>query len=214
MTKPVQRVMLGTFAFLTLLGIGVFVTRTSDFRPGASSRSEIGGPFVLTASDGTVVTDQTFRGHWMLVYFGYTHCPDICPTTLADLQAAVKHLGTDGRRVQVAMVTIDPRRDTPTVLRAYLTHFFPSGHPLQTDDAARLQAVADGFGARYDVTVAANGTEDVGHTAFVYAVDPEGRVVDTWPFGTDSSVVTHDLRILLRRVRGEASTSSREGSSS
>jgi protein SCO1/2 len=101
--------------------------------------------------------------------------------------------------VQIAMVTIDPARDTPAVLHAYLAHFFPAGHPLVTADQARLAAVAAGFGVQYDVTVDSSGEESVGHTALVYAVDRHGLIVDTWPFGVDSSVVTNDLRILLRR---------------
>ncbi len=139
-------------------------------------------------------------GQVLLVYFGYTSCPDICPTTLADLHHAIAGLPVADRgRVQMAMVTIDPARDTPAVLQAYLAHFFPSGHPLATTDQARLAAAAAAFGARYDVTVGTSGEESVGHSALVYAVDRHGQVVDAWPFGVDSSVVINDLRILLRR---------------
>lgn len=150
--------------------------------------------------DGQELPFSAAPGQVLLVYFGYTSCPDICPTTLADLHRSVAHLPTaDHGRVQVAMVTVDPARDTPSVLQAYLAHFFPAGHALVTGDQARLGAVAQAFGVQYDVTVSATGEESVGHSALVYAVDRHGLIVDAWPFGVDDSVVTNDLKILLRR---------------
>ena len=128
MTTPAQRLLLGTFAFLALCGLGIFVTLTSDLRPGAGSVGPIGGPFVLTASDGTTVTDRTFRGRWMLVYFGYTHCPDVCPTTLMAVAQALEKLGPLADRVQPIFVTIDPRRDTPAIVGEFTKAFDPENH--------------------------------------------------------------------------------------
>ena len=144
--------------------------------------------------------DFPFRakpGDLLLAYFGYTNCPDICPATLADLRISLKRLGAEATRVPVAMVTVDPRRDTAEVLSTYLRHFFKDSHALRTDDPAALQTVADAFGVQYEVQTDAQGKVDVGHTSLVFAIDDKGRVVDAWPTGMDNKIVTDDLRLLL-----------------
>jgi cytochrome oxidase Cu insertion factor (SCO1/SenC/PrrC family) len=83
----------------------------------------IGGPFRLTGADGQSVSDRDFRGQWLLVYFGYTHCPDICPTTLADISQTLDLLGADAAQVQPLFISIDPERDTPQVVGAYVKEF-------------------------------------------------------------------------------------------
>lgn len=150
-------------------------------------------------SGGTDLAFAAPQGGLLLVYFGYTACPDICPTTLSDLGVALRKLGREAQRVQVAMVTVDPERDTPSVLDGYVGHFIPQRHhALRTDDPARLATVADTFGAKYEVRKDADGTVEVGHSAFVYAVDDHGTVRVVWPFGTPPRAVTKDLRTLLR----------------
>lgn len=135
----------------------------------------------------------------LLVYFGYTACPDICPTTLSDLGVALRKLGKPADRVQVAMVTVDPERDTADVLDGYMGHFIPQGrHALRTDDGDRLAAVAEEFGAKYEVRTEPDGTVEVGHSALVYAIDDQGTVRVAWPFGTPARVVTKDVRALLK----------------
>lgn len=140
-------------------------------------------------------------GQLLLVYFGYTSCPDICPGTLAGLKLAIRRLGTDADKVTVAMATVDPERDTGPVLVDYLGRFFKQkpAQALRTDDPARLQTVADGFGVQYEVKKDPNGKVEVGHTALVFAVDDQGRIVDAWPFGMDDHAISDDLRILLNR---------------
>jgi cytochrome oxidase Cu insertion factor (SCO1/SenC/PrrC family) len=140
-------------------------------------------------------------GQLLLVYFGYTSCPDICPGTLAGVKLALRRLGTDADKVTFAMATVDPERDTGPVLVDYLGRFFKQkpAQALRTDDAAALQTVADGFGVQYEVQKNAAGKIEVGHTALVFAVDDQGRIVDAWPFGMDDHAITDDLRILLSR---------------
>ena len=161
-----------------------------------------GTPLPDVARDGA---PTTLRGQGrdgiLLVYFGYTRCPDVCPTTLADLRTALKPLSGDLRkRITVAMITIDPKRDTPAMLTHYLRSFIPDGIPLRTMDDAQLQKVAKDFAAAYKVTTNAAGETDVVHTAFVYAIGPDGRLIVQWPFGTTSDVINHDLRIALDAV--------------
>jgi protein SCO1/2 len=167
---------------------------------------QVGSLSLPNASNGN--QDFVFKapkGQIVLAYFGYTSCPDICPGTLAGLKLALRRLGKDTDKVTVAMATVDPERDTGPVLVDYLANFFKQkpAQALRTDDPTRLQTVADGFGVQYDVKKGADGKVEVGHTALVFAVDDQGRVVDAWPFGMDDHAITDDLRILLSR---EAST--------
>jgi protein SCO1 len=140
-------------------------------------------------------------GHLLLVYFGYTSCPDVCPTTLADVRSAIGDLSRrDAERVDLAMVTIDPARDSGDVLARYVRSFVPAAHALVTADDSRLRAAADAFGATYSVQPAADGGEpEVGHSAFLYAVDDTGTIVVTWSFGTPAADIAHDLDLLLGR---------------
>jgi protein SCO1/2 len=155
--------------------------------------SQGGQPFAMRGPDGGL----------LVVYFGYTSCPDVCPTTLADLRSALKRLGPErAGRVEVAMVTIDPARDTGDVLTGYVQGFVPGAHALRTDDDAALRSAASQFGAQYDVTVGKDGQEEVGHTGFLYAVDSTGHVPMQWSFGTRPPALADDLAKLLRRAAG------------
>jgi protein SCO1 len=137
----------------------------------------------------------------MLVYFGYTMCPDVCPTTLADLRLALGELDSGTRRrVKVTMVTVDPRRDTAEVLNSYLGHFFPGWQysSARTEDAAALRRVERPFGASHRIGKPdADGYYEVDHTAQLYAVDSAGTVVVEWPFGTPADDMASDLEQLL-----------------
>lgn len=156
----------------------------------------------LPAADGTEVGFAAPPGGVRLVYFGYTSCPDVCPTTLSDVKRAVASLPEAGRpKVSVDMVSIDPARDTAEKLTEYVTTFVPSGVAVRTDDDARLRAAARAFGADYEVTPGADGTPEVVHTAELYAVDDQGRVVLIWPFGTARDDLARDLRRLLAGER-------------
>jgi len=131
-----------------------------------------GAPFAFRAPAGGL----------LVVYFGYTNCPDVCPTTMADLKVALDDLGEDADRVAVAMVTVDPARDTP-VLADYIQSFFPGAHAIATDDQAALQSVAGPFGVSYEVRTAPDGETEVGHSSNLFAVDDAGRLVLTWSVG-------------------------------
>ena len=150
------------------------------------------------ARAGALIRLRAAPGGLLLVYFGYTFCPDVCPTTLADLRAALGGLSAEERRrVRVAMITVDPRRDTPKVFTRYLHSFFRQGLPLRTSDQRLLARVARAFGAAYQVGRRKDGTVEVVHTAFVYAVDHQGRVRVQWSYGTKPVLYRKDIRLLL-----------------
>lgn len=134
-----------------------------------------------------------------LVYFGYTSCPDVCPTTMSDISVALGDLPDDlADRVTVAMATVDPERDTGEVVAGYLDHFFDRSVALRTTDPDALARATDAFGVQWEVEEHAPGeTYDVAHSAVTYVVDDTGTVVVEWPFGFDSEAMTSDLRILL-----------------
>lgn len=138
-------------------------------------------------------------GELYLVYFGYTSCPDVCPTTMSDISVALEALPDDlAERVTVAMATVDPERDTGEVVAGYLDHFFDRSLALRTTDPDALARAADAFGVQWEVEEHAPGEAyDVAHSAVTYVVDDTGTVVVEWPFGFDSEAMTSDLRILL-----------------
>lgn len=143
---------------------------------------------------------QAPAGELWLIYFGYTSCPDICPTTMSDISVALADLpAEDAERVTVGMVTVDPDRDSAEVLSGYLGHFFDRSMALRTDDPDALNTAADAFGVRFEVADHEPGAKvyEVSHTGVTYVVDDTGTVVVEWPFGFDSLDMTADLRAIL-----------------
>jgi protein SCO1/2 len=130
----------------------------------------------------------------LVVYFGYTNCPDMCPTTMQDLTVALRRLD-DPSQVEVAMVTIDPSRDLE-VLDSYVKSFIPTAIALGTTDASALAAAAEPFGVNYLVEDTSDGVE-VAHTTSLYVVDDDGQLLLTWPFGVPSVDISADLKDLL-----------------
>ncbi len=136
-------------------------------------------------------------GGLLLVYFGYTNCPDVCPTTLANVRGARDDLGDDATRVDLAMVTVDPDRDAD-VLTEYVQGFVPGGHAIVSDDDGTLRQAAEAFGVSYQVSTAPNGDVEVAHTDHLFAVDDSGTLVITWPSGTARDALAADLESLLQ----------------
>jgi protein SCO1/2 len=153
--------------------------------------------FRLTDHNGRPRSLADFRGKVVAIFFGYTHCPDVCPTTLADFAAALKSLGPDAGRVQVLFVTVDPERDTPELLRQFVPAFYPSFLGLYTDPA-HLTALAQEFKVVYQKT-AIKGPDDylIDHSAGTYVYDIHGRLRLLIPYGSGPDAIAHDLRLLL-----------------
>jgi protein SCO1 len=154
--------------------------------------------FTLTGPDGKALSLSDFRGKLVVLYFGYTSCPDVCPTTMAALAQALRDLGAKAGGVQVLMVTVDPQRDPPDRLNSYVTAFDPSFIGL-SGTSEEIAATAKAFGIVYQVhpgSSAANYLVD--HTATATVIDKDGRVRLIWPYGTPPEELAADLAQLLR----------------
>lgn len=145
------------------------------------------------SSPGDETTFRADPGSLKAVYFGYTNCPDVCPTTMSDWAITLRRLPADvAAQVQTLMVTVDPDRDND-ILTGYVRSFVPDAEAAGTTDADLLSAAAEPFGVSYDVATAASGDIEVAHSGFLYLVDDQGRLVVTWPFGTDSVEMSADV---------------------
>ena len=142
-------------------------------------------------------TFSAAEGKLLVVYFGFTNCPDLCPTTLADLRNAFRRIPGSAEKVDVAMVTVDPDRDTPDILVPYLSSFVDDPIALRTTDVAVLEQVESAFLASSSIEREATGKVNVSHTAATYVVDSTGTVVVEWPFGIGADGMENDLRVLL-----------------
>jgi protein SCO1 len=136
------------------------------------------------------------QGGLLLVYFGYTHCPHECPTTMAAVNRSLAQLGDDADRISVAMVTVDPERDTD-VLADFVQSFVPGAHAIATDDVDLLRAFAERFGVAFDVVKSSGGDVEVSHSTYLFAVDDAGRLAVTWPFGTSVEDLVGDIEQVL-----------------
>lgn len=158
----------------------------------------VGGSFTLTAPNGTTVTDETYRGKWLLVFFGYTSCPDICPTTLSSIAAAIEELGPDAAKLQPIFITVDPERDTPEVMGKYAGAIDPRIVGL-TGSPQQIAAVAQGYGAYSARHKTEAGAEDyvVDHSTYIYIMDPQGKFVRGLDFDTPASLIADTLRKIM-----------------
>lgn len=142
--------------------------------PVTTGMAQIGGPFRLESHKGEVVTEQTLKGRPSAVFFGFTHCPEVCPTTLFDLTGLLQELGPDADKITPVLITVDPERDTKSVLAEYMQSFDPRILAL-TGSPADVDAAAKAFKVFYRKVPADNGSYTMDHSAVVYLMDREGR---------------------------------------
>jgi protein SCO1 len=168
----------------------------------ANSPVTIGGPFMLTSPEGTTVTDQTYRGKWLLVYFGFTSCPDSCPTALLEISAALEKLGLDADKVQPLFITVDPQRDTPAVMGIYTQSFDPRIVGL-TGTPQQIAAVAREYGVYYEPRKIGPGAEDyvMDHGTYLYLMDAEGKFVRGLEADTPGERIAEAVRGAMAKAR-------------
>jgi protein SCO1 len=182
-------------AVLALAGCG---EQQASFRATDVTGAQFARDFELIGHDGQPRTLADFRGQVVVVFFGFTHCPDVCPITLAELAAALGKLGDDAKRVQVLLVTVDPERDTPDVLGGYVTAFDKSFIGL-TGSAEQIAAVAREFKVIYQrVDGSRPDSYSMDHSAGTFVFDTEGRLRLYVSYGQGSEVFAHDIAQLLK----------------
>ena len=188
------------FAAVLVVAAGVLLGIVLTRGPHGASRTllanAIGGPFQLVDQNGKPFTDADLKGKWHLVFFGYTHCPDTCPTTLNDISLALAKLGPQAKSVGVVFVSVDPERDTPAVLKSYLQSFDApvvglSGTPQEVAQAAKDYRVY------YAKHPRADGGYDMDHSAVIYVMDPQGRFTATFTPDTPPDDMATRIQKLL-----------------
>jgi len=159
------------------------------------NREPVGGPFELTDQTGRARTERDFRGKLMLVYFGFTFCPDICPTDLQAIGLALDKLGKDGESVQPLFITVDPARDTAEHLAQYVPMFHPRLIGL-TGSAEAIRKAADAYKVYYAKIPLGKAADDytVDHTAFIYLMDRDGNYLGFFPPGTSADRMVEIIR--------------------
>jgi protein SCO1/2 len=179
MTARRSHILLVLSAFLAglVIFLGVFLYATGQFGSGrGGSASLIGGPFQLVDQDGKLTTEQDMKGKPFLMFFGFTHCPDVCPTALFEVSEVMRALGPDADRTGAMFVTVDPERDTPAVMKDYLASFDPHVRGLSGDSKA-IEAIQKAYRVYAKKVPTESGDYTMDHTALIYLMDKQGRFV-------------------------------------
>ena len=192
-------------SWLLVPALGAVLTACSENKPSFVSVDVTGADYArdisLTDHNGQPRTLKDFAGKIVVVFFGYTQCPDVCPTTMAELVEIRKALGADGARVQALFVTVDPERDTPEVLKAYMTNFDPSFLALRPSSPEQLAALAKDFKAYYKKVEGRTPTSyTMDHSAGSYVFDTKGKLRLFTRYGSGAAALAGDLRQLLKQA--------------
>lgn len=199
------RVIILVLGILSVTAVGattvyVFFSKRSgpQIEGTTTGAAQVGGPFRLVDQNGAVVTEETFRGKVMLVTFGYTFCPDVCPTTLATIGQALDLLGPDAKDVQPIFITIDPERDTPEVLAAYVPNFHPALIGL-TGSPEAIATVAKAYKVYYGRSGDTASTTDylMDHSSVTYIMDRDGRYAAFLSHNADPETMAAKIQDVL-----------------
>jgi len=185
---------------LIALGLGLAtlaIAAVIVLRPSApTGAAAIGGPFTLVSHEGKIVTERDFRGAPHLVFFGFTHCPDVCPTKLFEISEVLRAAGERGRAVRALFITVDPERDTPEALKSYLASFDERIVGL-TGDRPAVDATVRAFRAYARKAPLKDGDYTMEHTSLVYLMDRDGRFVGSFNLARPPAEAAQEL---LRQV--------------
>jgi protein SCO1 len=192
-TSPVFSAALALVGVVLLLGIGGLL-----WLAASSDRVSVGGPFTLESDAGKIVKATDFRGKFMLVYFGYTYCPDVCPTALNAMTAALQKLGPKAKDLAPIFITVDPQRDTPQVLQRYTAAFGPDLIGL-TGTPDEIAKVAREYRVYYAKHVTGPGPEDysMDHSSIIYLMGPNGRFIAPIPAEQSPAEMASDISKLM-----------------
>jgi cytochrome oxidase Cu insertion factor (SCO1/SenC/PrrC family) len=177
----------------------LWLTRSLPQGPIGSGTALVGGPFTLTNQDGKRVTDQDFRGKYMLIFFGFTYCPDVCPSELQVMSAALDQLGPEAEKIQPIFISIDPARDTPEAMKIYISNFHPRMVGL-TGSAEDIAAVAKAYRIYYAKAKGSENSPDytMDHSTILYLMGPDGKFVKHFTYGTEVAGLADGLREAIK----------------
>ena len=161
-------------------------------------------PEVFEDGSSSNFTFAAQDGHLLVVFFGYTMCPDICPTSLSDFRSALRRLSNRADNVDLAFVTVDPERDTPEKLIPFIGSYATNFHAIRTTDFNQLKTAQDAFLVRSSVTTDESGHVQVTHTGTGFVVNSDGTIIDELPFGIGADGMERDFNVLLNNIeKGE-----------
>jgi protein SCO1 len=189
------------FAALLVVAAGVLLALAVREPPrggaaGTALASAIGGPFHLVDQNGKAVSDADLKGKWQLIFFGYTHCPDACPTALNEIALALDQLGEKRGEVAVVFITVDPERDTPEVMKSYVQSFDAPIIAL-TGSADAVAQAAKAYRVYYAKHPRGDGDYDMDHSAVIYVMNPEGRFTATFTPDSTADAIAQRLQKLI-----------------
>ncbi|MGY3449674.1 SCO family protein [Bradyrhizobium sp. USDA 4353] len=189
-------VIVGAFALSLVIGLaGMFLVMGGGGR-NIAAPAAIGGPFQLTDQTGAVVTEKSLEGRPSLIFFGFTHCPDVCPTSLFEMSEVLRAMGTDAERVNAYFISVDPERDNPATMKDYLSSFDPHLKGL-TGDPEVLAKVLTEYRVYAKKVPLKDGDYTMDHTALVYLMDRNGRFVAPFNLKRTPEEAASDLKKYL-----------------
>ena len=188
-------VIVTAFATSLLIGLLVILWAMGGVR-GVTAPAAIGGPFQLTDQSGAVVTEKNLQGHPTLIFFGFTHCPDVCPTSLFEISQVLRAMGPDADKVNAYFISVDPERDTKAAMKDYLSSFDPHLKGL-TGDAASVQKVLGEYRVYAKKVPLKDGDYTMDHTALIYLMDRDGKFVSPFNVNRKPEQAAADLKRYL-----------------
>lgn len=199
MSQAALRIVLVALVISILTVVGATAWLVSEINSETGSRTiftnvQIGGPFTLTDHTGNQVRNTDFHDRFMLIYFGYTHCPDVCPTELASMATALDILGPQAESIVPLFITLDPQRDTPAALASYVPLFHERLVGL-TGTEAEVAVVAQAYSVFYEKIEGEETTDyTLKHTTLIYLVRPDGELAESFPNGTAPTAISDAIR--------------------
>lgn len=188
-------VVIGAFAGSLVVGLVLMLWAMGGLRH-ATAPAAIGGPFQLTDQSGQTVTEKSMQGHPTLVFFGFTHCPDVCPTTLFEMSEVLKAMGKDADRVNAYYITVDPERDTQAAMKEYLSSFDPRLRGL-TGSPQEVAKVLSEYRVYAKKVPLKDGDYTMDHTALIYLMDRDGKFVAPFNINRKPEEAASDLKHYL-----------------
>ena len=188
-------VIVASFAASLLVGLVIMLWALGGLR-GVTAPAAIGGPFQLTDQAGQTVTDKDLKGKPTLIFFGFTHCPDVCPTSLFEISEVLKAMGKDADRVNALFVSVDPERDTAAAMKDYLSSFDPHLKGL-TGNPEAVAKVLSAYRVYSKKVPLKDGDYTMDHTALIYLMDRDGRFVSPFNLKRTPAEAATDLKRYL-----------------